>query len=52
MAYYIVEKDVEEKIGFIHNKAYTSKKEAQKYIRVLRETLSKDYYDIFIAQME
>ena len=52
MMYYIIEKDVEEEVGFIHKLGYEDKKEAEKYIKVLRETLSEDCYDIFIAEME
>jgi DNA topoisomerase IB len=50
--YYIIEKDVESKIGFIYSGGYETIKEAEKYIKVLRKTLTPDYYDIFVAETE
>ena len=52
MVYYIVEKDVEEKIGFIHKEGYDNKKEAEEYIKMLERQFGTEYHDFFIAEME
>jgi hypothetical protein len=51
MMYQVVCKDIEEKIGYIYPKKYTNKKEANEYIKVLRQNLAEDYYDIFVADV-
>jgi hypothetical protein len=51
MKYAVVEKDVENRIGFLHNKIYTNKKEANKWVKILKESLGTEYYDIFVVEV-
>jgi len=50
MKYQIVEKDIEEEIGYLHPVVYSSKLKAKKYIKILRKTLSEKYYDLFLVE--
>lgn len=49
--YYIVEKDVENSLGFIHHKGYDNLDQAEEYLKTLKEQLGKEYYEFFIAEM-
>lgn len=50
--YYVVEKDVEETIGFIHHGSYRSRAKAEKRAKQVRHSLGREYYDVFVAVME
>lgn len=52
MKYYVVEKDIEEEIGFLHTDViYDSKKEAMEWVKKLQDSLG-EYYNVFVVESE
>lgn len=50
MGYKIVEKDIENDIGFIHSKVCDTLKEANQHREILIKQLGEEYYGIFVAE--
>lgn len=50
--YMIVEKDVENKKGFLHKRKYNNLERINKSCEMLKERLGEDYYDVFVVEVE
>lgn len=51
MGYMVVEKDVDDEIGYIHPLIYDDLKKAKDYVKVLQKSLGKTYYKIFVCEV-
>ena len=49
--YKVVEKDIEDERGWLHNTEYEDINEANKFVKTLREDYGKDYYEIFVVEV-
>ena len=49
--YKVVEKDIEDERGWLHNTEYEDINEANKFVKTLRGDYGKDYYEIFVVEV-
>lgn len=49
--YQVVERDIEEELGYLHPEEYKTLKEARSFVKDKQEELG-EYYDVFIVEVD